>query len=122
MKRGDKCKMIMDNKEIYINWKRSANRKQQVRILSELNGVSMKEITNIILEMQKEKEVKDLEYKRILEKCKNSSEDNNSEAAAVMDNDTYKAITARLDELENLITGYEKEYKRLSNILLTKKV
>ena len=123
MKRGDKGKMIMDSREIYTNWKCSANKKQQVRILDELNGVSMKEISNIILEMQKKEETRDMEYKLILEKCnKVSEESEESNKAAVLDNDSYKAITTRLDELEHLITGYQAEYRRLSNLLMNHKV
>ena len=46
----------------------------------------------------------------------------NADEAAVLNDDTYKAITARLDELDILIKGYQNEYRRLSNILMRRKV
>lgn len=59
--------MIYDEHEIYLNWKNAKNRKAQVRILAELNAVSSKRITDIILKKQKEEEERDAQYKKVLE-------------------------------------------------------
>ena len=110
--------MIYDEHEIYLNWKNAKNRKAQVRILAELNAVSNKQITDIILKKQKEEEERDAQYKKVLEEQAQKKADE----AVVLNDDTYKAITARLDELDILIKGYQNEYRRLSNILMRRKV
>lgn len=108
----------MDDGEIYRNWKRSAEPKKQILILAELNNLSKSEIKSIIANEQKKEAERDALYKNLREGIKLEESMAKLEKEMVKDKDkTYDSICKRLDELDILIKGYEKEYRRLSEIL-----
>lgn len=94
--------MLMSDGEIYRSFMGAKNRKEQVKILADLNACNTKKIQEIITAQQ---------------------EKLNKETAlydSYISTDSYKAITQRLDELDALISKYTKEYQKLANILKRK--
>lgn len=113
----------MQDGEIYRNWKASARPEDQITVLTELNGLSKKEVSEIIVKEQKKEKDRDQAYNDI----RNGNQ--SDKALKILEEDlknneeeTYKRICARLDELDALISGYTKEYKKLSGLLKRKKV
>ena len=114
----------MDDNEIYRNWKESANKQAQLTILADLNGITRNEVSKIIHKFQEAEKLREKPYKKLREakeeedaiKELNDSLDHDSDRSA------YNSICARLDELDVLIKGYTKEYRRLSEMIMKYKV
>lgn len=116
---------MMSDGEIYRDWKNAKMKNAQIGILAQLNCMTNTEIKAIIVKEQNKESKHDKLYQNLRE-----SRDVNSTIKELndelnnddMENSTYKAICARLDELDALIKGYTKEYKKLSDLILKHKV
>lgn len=114
----------MNDNEIFRNWKDAKDKQAQITILADLNGISRKEVSKIIHKLQEDEKAREKQYKKLREEKEEEEvlKELNDSLITDSSKSVYNSICARLDELDVLIKGYTKEYRRLSEMIMKYKV